>query len=131
MNPVAATPRLPLLVVEDEPSVMAFMCAALQRAGYQTVQARNGAEALRLLAASPYRGVVSDMRTPGGINGADVHDWISANRPELAARIIFVTGDTVADDTFAMLRKTGAPCLEKPFRVSQFLSVAERIFGAP
>jgi DNA-binding NtrC family response regulator len=130
-HPAPAVRSLPLLVVEDEPAVSSFMCTALQRAGYETVQAGTGVEALRLLAAGTFRGVISDMRTPGGVNGADVHDWISANRPELLGRVMFVTGDTVSDETFAMLQKTGAPCLEKPFRVNQLLSVAERMFGAP
>jgi CheY-like chemotaxis protein len=131
MSASAPAARLPLLVVEDEPAVSSFMCTALQRVGYETVAARTGVEALRLLAGNSFRGVISDMRTPGGVTGADVHAWIAAHRPELASRIMFVTGDTLSDETFAMLRKTGAPCLEKPFLVSQLLAAAEKIFGAP
>jgi DNA-binding NtrC family response regulator len=127
----AAAAALPLLVVEDEPAVMSFLCAALERHGYRTAPVGTGAEALRVLAGADFRGVVTDMRTPGGVNGADVYDWIAANRPALASRIVFVTGDTVSDDTFAVLKRTAAPCLEKPFRVSQLISVAERIFGKP
>ncbi len=122
---------LPILVVEDEPSVMSFVRAALERKGYQVVPALSGTEALELLKQHEYLGVISDMRTPGDVDGADVHAWISANRPQLVSRIVFITGDIVNQDTAATLRRTGAPVIEKPFRVRDFLSVVETIFGKP
>ena len=76
-----------------------------------------------------FLGVVSDMRTPGGVDGAQVHAWIAANRPELASKIVFITGDLANDETIATLRQTGAPCVEKPFRVQQFISVVEQTMG--
>ena len=66
---------------------------------------------------------------PGGVNGADVHAWVAQNRPELAARIVFITGDIANEETVATLRETGAPCVEKPFRVQQFISVVEKTMG--
>jgi CheY-like chemotaxis protein len=129
MSSSAAVQSLPILVVEDEPSVMEFMRAALERSGYRTASASSGVEALRLLADGQYLGVITDMRTPGGVSGADVHAWISAHRPDLASRVIFVTGDTVNDDTMAVLQHTGAPCVEKPFRVQQLIGMVEKTFG--
>jgi len=49
------------------------------------------------------------MRTPGGLNGADVHAWVVQHRPELADRIVFITGDIANEETVATLRETGAP----------------------
>ena len=66
---------------------------------------------------------------PGGVNGADVHAWVAQYRPELAARIVFITGDIANEETVATLRETGAPCVEKPFRVQQFISVVEKTMG--
>lgn len=132
MSPDSSTPAaLPILVVEDEPAVMEFMRAALERGGYVTVAASSGAEALKLLADGEYMGVITDMRTPGGVSGAGVHAWIEAHRRDLVSRVIFVTGDTVNEDTAAVLQHTGAPCVEKPFRVQQLLSMVEKTFGKP
>ena len=128
MSP-AASLALPLLVIEDEPSVMAFLSAALERHGYSMVPASSGAEGLKLLADGEYLGVISDMRTPGGVNGADVHAWIVEHRPQLVSRVLFITGDTVNEETLAILRQTGAPCVEKPFRVQQLMAVVQKIFG--
>lgn len=121
------TNRLPLLIIEDERAVMSFLRAALERNGYETVSAASGAEGLKLLENGTYMGVISDMRTPGGVTGADVHAWIRANRPELLHRILFITGDTVNQETMAILEKTGAPCIEKPFRVVQLLKSVEML----
>ena len=71
----AASASPPLLVIEDEPSVMAFLSAALERHGYSMVPAASGAEGLKLLADGEYLGVISDMRTPGGVNGAIPCPW--------------------------------------------------------
>ena len=120
---------LPLLLIEDEPAVMSYVRAVLERNGYSVVCGNSGAEGVRLLESGQFLGVVSDMRTPGGLDGGDVHAWITRHRPELASRIVFITGDIANEETVATLRKTGAPCVEKPFRVKQFLSVVEQTVG--
>jgi CheY-like chemotaxis protein len=128
-SPANQPNRPPILLIEDEPSVMAYLQAALERGGYPVVCCQSGVEALQVLASGEFFGVISDMRTPGGVTGADVHAWLSQNRPELASRIVFITGDIANDETVETLRKTGAPCVEKPFRVQQLLPVVEKIMG--
>ncbi len=121
--------QLPVLLIEDEPAVMAYVQAALERSGYPVVCCESGVDALRLLEKGEFLGVVSDMRTPGGVDGAQVHAWISKNRPELSAKIVFITGDIANEETVATLHATGAPCVEKPFRVQQFIDVVSRTMG--
>jgi CheY-like chemotaxis protein len=128
-TPTATPKKLPVLLIEDEPSVLAYVQAALERGGYQVVCCDSGLRALEVLARSQFSGVVSDMRTPGGIDGAGVHAWIVQHRPELASRIVFITGDIANEETVEILRKTGAPCVEKPFRVQQFIDVVESTLG--
>jgi len=120
---------VPVLLIEDESAVMAYVRTALERHGYAVVCTESGAEGLRLLESGDFLGVVSDMRTPGGVDGADVHAWLTRHRPELAARIVFITGDIANEDTATTLRRTGAPCVEKPFRVQQFIEVVEKTIG--
>ncbi len=129
MSEAAQPRRLPVLVIEDEPSVLSFVRACLERAGYEVVEATSGVEALNILEHQEFLGVVSDMRTPGGVDGADVHAWITQHRPELICRVVFITGDTVNEETAETLRRTGAPYVEKPFRVQQLLSMVDKTFG--
>jgi CheY-like chemotaxis protein len=130
MNLPATKPAgLPILLIEDEPAVMAYVRAALERSGYSVVGTESGVDALRLLERGEFQGVVSDMRTPGGVDGGDVYAWIAEHRPQLAPRLVFITGDIANEETVATLQKTGAPCVEKPFRVKQFISVVEKTMG--
>ena len=130
-TPAAMPSRLPILLIEDEPAVMSYVRAVLERSGYSVVCCESGAEGLRQLENGAFLGVVSDMRTPGGVNGADVHEWITRNRPDLTSRLVFITGDIANEDTASTLQRTGVPCVEKPFRVQQFISVIEKTMGKP
>ena len=131
MRTQTPAPGAPILLIEDEPSVTAFLRAALERRGYAVVNAASGAEGLDKLNAGKYTGVISDIRMPGSVNGAEVHAWIQKNRPELCARIILISGDTANSDTQALLARSGTPCIEKPFRVRQLMNVVEKTFGKP
>jgi DNA-binding NtrC family response regulator len=130
-SPTAARAFLPILLIEDETSVSAFVRAALERRGYTVVQAANGDEGLRQLEKGTYAGVITDIRMPGKTNGADVHHWIKENRPELRKRIILISGDTANSETQALLTRSATPCIEKPFRVQQLISIVETTFGKP
>jgi DNA-binding NtrC family response regulator len=129
MSLSAGVETLPLLLIEDERSVLQFVRMALERHGYTCAAAHSAAEGIRLLEKGNFGGIISDMRTPGGMSGADVHAWIVANRPRLKDRMLFITGDTVNDDTMKALVRTGVPYIEKPFRVVELMVTVEKVFG--
>jgi len=126
-----STQPAPILLIEDEPSVSAFVRAALERRGYKVVEAASGAAGLQQLSTGTYAGVISDIRMPGESNGADIHRWIRSHRPDLGARIILISGDTANSETQNLLSSSGTPCIEKPFRVQQLISTVEMTFGKP
>lgn len=120
---------LPILLIEDEATVVAFVRAALERNGYRVEVANSAVQGLRMLEAGKYAGVISDMRTPGGISGAEVLAWLKGNRPELSGRLLFITGDLANDETAAILKTSGVPFIEKPFRVHELLMQVTKILG--
>ena len=108
---------------------MAYVRAALERNGYSVVCTESGVDASAASRAGSswvwcpicaHRVAwTAAMSTPG----------FPQHRPELASRLVFITGDIANEETAATLRKTGAPCVEKPFRVKQFISVVEKTIG--
>src|SRR6202140_777422 len=120
---------LPVLLIEDEPSIMALVSATLERNGYHVVCTESGADALLLLEKGQFLGVVSDMRTPGGVDGAQGHSWFSTHRPDLVDKVVIITGDYANEETVSTLRKIGALYLEKPFRVQGLISAVEKTMG--
>ena len=103
--PATKPDPLPVLLIEDEPAVMAYVRAVLERSGYAVVCTASGVDALHLLESSEFLGVISDMRTPGGVDGGDVYAWIAQNRPALAPRVVFITGDIANEETVATLQQ--------------------------
>jgi len=127
--PVSAGPRRParltasVLVVDDEPSVLELQIAILETYGAQVIGARSGAEARDLLRERPFDLVVTDLRMPGEVSGQDLYRWARAERPGLASRFVFVTGDTMSESALAFLETTGRRCVQKPFSVEGYLDV--------
>ncbi len=127
----APSSRAPILVIEDEPSVAAMLRKALESRGYAVVASSTGADGLSLLERGEFRGVISDFRTPGGIDGAEVRDWVRRHRPDLLCRFIFITGDFANRETEELVVRSGTPFVEKPFRVQQLISAVEKAMGKP
>ena len=131
MNAPTRVSTKAILLIEDEPSVTAFVRAALERHGYTVVAASSGAEGVEHLTTARFGGVISDIRMPGALNGAEVHEWIRVHRPEMQQRMILMSGDTANSKTQALLANSGIPCIEKPFRVEKLISIVESTFGKP
>ncbi|HKW84244.1 MAG TPA: response regulator, partial [Burkholderiaceae bacterium] len=131
-EPIDAEPRAAdavavarLLVVDDEPEVVAMLRDMLERAGYDVAVAESGAVALEMIVAANFDAVVSDLRMPD-MDGADLWQQIAQRAPRLGQRILFVTGDTLSRDTRAFLAGAGCGTLEKPFAKADLLArVAE------
>ncbi|MBX3454536.1 PAS domain S-box protein [Ferrovibrio sp.] len=102
-----------LLVVDDDPEVAELLREILNQAGYGVDLARHGAEALERIATTEYAAILSDMRMPV-LDGRGLLLRLQAERPELAQRLIFVSGDTL-NLTGQAGNGEDRPVLEKPF----------------
>ncbi len=118
---------LPVLLVEDEELLLSFLKTALERAGIRVAGATSGSEALSLLASGGFAGIVSDLRMPGEIGGAEIFDWVQQNRPELSSRFLFITGNSGDPYALEVQQRTGALFIEKPFRIASLLEMIGRI----
>jgi len=118
---------LPVLLVEDEELLLSFLKTALERGGVKVVGTSSGSEALSLLERGQYAGIVSDLRMPGNIGGAEIFDWVKENRPELSCRFLFITGNTSDPYAIEIRKRTGAMFIEKPFRIASLLEMIGKI----
>jgi len=67
------------------------------------------------------------------MNGEEFYRQAIGKKPELARRVVFLTGDVVNEETEAFLRSTGNPHLAKPFqlaRVEEAVAKALRLSAA-
>lgn len=102
------------LVVDDESGVADLLAEILRADGFQVVVVANGFDALERIAQMPFGAILTDLRMPG-LDGRSLFRRLRDEQPELARRIIFVTGDMLSADIATFVRDSGQPCLEKPF----------------
>ena len=128
LNDGLGTP-LPVLVIEDESFLLSYFQAALQRGGLKSVGTTSGGEALGLLESGDFAAVISDLRLPGNVDGAQIFDWVCRNRPQLSRRFLFITGDLQSQYAIELRERTGATFLQKPFRAAQLLETLKAILS--
>jgi CheY-like chemotaxis protein len=73
--------------------------------------------------------ILLDVRMPD-MSGLEVFQRIKGIAASIASRVVFLTGDVMADDTRAFLEQTGAPALAKPFQAEELMQALEGILKA-
>ena len=102
-----------LLFVDDEPALRSGMQAFGELRGFTVLTASDGAAALETARTTGVDAVVCDLRMPG-MDGYAFHEHLRRERPGLAARTIFITGDVIAT-TSSRGSSARQPVLTKPF----------------
>ena len=117
-----------VLVVEDEPALAAAVSEALTDAGFVVDRAGDGQEALRRVDAKSYDLIVCDLKMPK-IDGMRFYQRLASTHPDVARRVIFVTGDVAGTDAERFLQDSGCRWLAKPFRLGDLLRTAREILA--
>ncbi|MHB0915679.1 MAG: GAF domain-containing protein [Thermoleophilia bacterium] len=107
-----------ILLVDDEESVRSVLRETLSRAGHEVDVASNGEAALEQIRKNDYDCIVSDVKMPV-MNGAELHQAAKKLKPETAGRFIFISGDTVNEETRDYLAGLDRPSLNKPFSLQE------------
>ncbi|MEN9627715.1 MAG: hypothetical protein RJA10_942 [Pseudomonadota bacterium] len=117
-----------VLVVDDEPEIVDLVRAMLEGAGYEVASAESGAVALEMLTEVGFDAIVSDLRMPD-MDGAALWREVTALRPALSQRMLFVTGDTLSPGARRFLSDAGCPSLDKPFAKADLLARVKALLG--
>jgi len=118
-----------ILVVDDEVAVLAFVAAALRRAGFDVLLAKDGREALKVVygeSRTPAL-LLTDIQMPA-MGGVELAARLTAERPNL--RVLLMTGrpDSVGP---ALERTIVAGVLLKPFTVDELRDAVDRALQTP
>jgi len=117
-----------ILVVDDEEVIVELLNEVLSTVGHRVETARNGKQALDKILTHPYDAIISDLKMPG-LDGSGLYDSVCAEKPEMAHRFVFSTGDATSPATQDFFRKTGCPCLSKPFDLQAVRDSLDQIFS--
>jgi PAS domain S-box-containing protein len=107
------TRRGRVLIIDDEPMVVAFTGRCLRE--HDVIGVTDASDALtRIGAGEQFDVILCDLMMPN-ITGIDFFERVGAQRPELAGRIVFMTGGTFTPRAQRFLDSVANPCIEKPF----------------
>jgi CheY-like chemotaxis protein len=110
-----------ILVVEDEPANLRMLTYILNDEGYETVGARDGVEALELLAQSRFDLVLSDVNMPR-MDGVALARHIVSSEPNTP--IFLMSAYDFDRQEILQLR---VPCLKKPLSLDRLLSEVQKV----
>ena len=112
------TPHLPhglsLLLVEDDAELVTVMSRWAAWVGVSMDAAPRGADALRLVMEKSYDAVLLDLSLPD-MDGPALYERLVELCPNLAPRIIILTGGAVNVRSRTFLAGTSCPVVLKPF----------------
>ena len=115
-----------VLVLEDEENIRSFVVINLKRAGYQTVEAGTGEEALEVLKANPdVKVALLDVMLPG-IDGFEVCRRIRAMDNKIG--IIMLTARAQEMDKVTGLMTGADDYVTKPFSPAELTARVDALF---
>jgi DNA-binding response OmpR family regulator len=114
-----------VLVVDDEPTIVEIVARYMERAGYETYEAVDGPEALRLAELHRPDLVVLDLMLPG-IDGIEVMRQLHG-RPGPRIAVILLTARGEESDRLVGLRHGADDYVVKPFSPAELVARVDAV----
>ena len=114
-------------MLEDESNIRSFVVINLKRAGYDTIEAGTGEEALDLIQQNPdVKVALLDIMLPGEIDGFEVCRRIRAGNSQMG--IIMLTARTQEMDKVSGLMTGADDYVTKPFSPAELTARVDALF---
>jgi DNA-binding response OmpR family regulator len=114
-----------VLVVDDEPTIVEIVARYIERAGYETHEAADGPEALRLAELHRPDLVVLDVMLPG-LDGIEVMRRLQ-ERPGKRVAVILLTARGEESDRLVGLRHGADDYVVKPFSPRELVARVDAV----
>jgi two-component system response regulator PilR (NtrC family) len=112
-----------LLIIDDEGSILDFLCLLFQQEGYEVSTARTVEEARRELGRKTFDLILCDVMMPDG-NGLDLLREIKSGENDPA--VIMMTAYTSTKSAIEAMKLGAADYISKPFDVEELKIVAQK-----
>lgn len=120
--------RARVLIIDDEPSVSVVLQRVLR--AHTVTAVTNAATALDLLRGGAIFDVIlSDLMMPD-VSGMDFYNCVLQTRPELAGRIVFITGGAFTALADEFLESVPNERLDKPFDIQEVKALVSKFVPA-
>lgn len=115
-----------VLLVEDEPQILALLADYLEQEGYRVLAAECATQAFEILASKPQLDLLlTDFRLRDGVSGVMIAEPALKLRPEL--KVIFISGYPFEIQESGSPVADAAPVLAKPFPLDSLRSQIQQL----
>ena len=117
--------RKTILVIEDDPDVLAMIVKHMKHVGYDVVTAKDGMQGLKKLKAGGYDLVITDIVMPY-VSGTGLVTALKESKPHIP--VIAITGYGEAPEAVATEKKADL-VLSKPVKMAELKDHIARLLG--
>ena len=122
-----------ILIVDDEPDIIEMLGRAFSDDGYEVDVVGDAQLSLQRIVRArqtgqPYDLVITDIRMPN-LDGRELYERLKRTQPDLAERVLFITGDTADPDTLTFLKQAGRRYVTKPFPMEKLRLVVQQVMA--
>ena len=110
-----------ILIVDDEPDIALILKLQLEDAGYRTVRAQDGVEALEAIGREEFSLIMLDIKMPR-LDGLEVLSRVDVARTP----VIMMTAHGSEDIAVDAMKKGAVDYISKPFSTDDMLQKVER-----
>lgn len=118
-----------ILIIDDDIDICEMLAIILENGGYETEQAQDGAQGIRLCHERPFDLVITDIFMPGK-EGLETIRELRETHPEV--HVIAISGGTAkAAMSFLPLAERFGACrsLSKPIHPNELISAVAEVLG--
>jgi two-component system, cell cycle sensor histidine kinase and response regulator CckA len=132
--PISEQPNLPcvrgrVLVVDDEETLRGVLVRML-KAEHDLVTAASGEAAQSIIELDQdFDVILCDLMMPD-MTGMELHEWLLANHPVLAKRVVFLSGGAFTGKASAYVTSSGNLRLEKPYESAKLKRLVAELVAA-
>lgn len=114
-----------ILIADDDPVIRKLFEKRLKKEGYEVTVAADGTEAARLLDATSFDVVITDLVMPGDIGGIELLKI--AKEKSVDIEVIVITAHSSVDTAVDAMKKGAVDYLEKPINFDELFLRLEKI----
>ena len=118
--------RRRILVAEDDPAIHDLLVTRLTLAGYATLQARDGFQALQAICAGRPDAAILDINLPG-LDGFQILKKMKARGANLHTPVLVLSARKAPSDIQTAIQLGARDYLSKPFDDAQLLQRVARL----
>jgi PAS domain S-box-containing protein len=128
-RPSSRPPRRGRVLVIDDEEALALAISRILRSEHDvTVETDARAALAKIACGETYDAIFCDVMMPN-VSGIDVYEALQASAPELAKRIVFMTGGAFSTRARAFLEKVPNVSISKPFTLESIRTILADYVG--